>query len=254
MPRIVNAYDQRLLVLSLVLVLGGCSSVCQRCATDQQAKRTVSTAPSRAVQELLAQRTWAAFVERRAAHEARAMQVAAIDADHDQVTHLPRVSLQIGSPIALATAMQMVVAETGYSVVYGVGVDPQRPVSSTLVHQRLDAASDVLVRPLGYHAHLDTRDRQVQISALMTVRWRLPATEKDEAWWHAVRTSLEHTLASSEPIATTARDSTPMTQLTSTVVVDRTTESIVVSAPIPRIAVIDAYLSGLGAERLDQEE
>ena len=182
MPQMITAYGSRLMVLSVLLLVHGCSGVCGRCTSDSRTERFASQRPSRAVQELFAQRTWTAFVEQRTAHEARALQVAAIDADGDRLMHLPRVSLQAGTPIALATAMQMLVAETGYSVVYGVGADPHPPVSSSLVHQRLDTASDALVRPLGYHALVNTRDRQVQITSVMTGRWRLPAVEKDEAW------------------------------------------------------------------------
>jgi hypothetical protein len=129
MPTTMPARYSCLVVFSVLMVLGGCGVPCQRCGKEGH---VAPTTPSRAVQELLAHRTWAAFVEGRAAHEERAMQVAAIEADHDRVAHLPRVSLRVGTPIPLATAMQMLVAETGYSVVYEVGVDPQHPVSSLL--------------------------------------------------------------------------------------------------------------------------
>jgi hypothetical protein len=255
MPQVIIVYGARLMMLSVILLVHGCSGACQRCATDRPADRAGTTIPSRAVQELLAQRTWAALVEQRAAHEARALQVAAIDAEHDRVIHLPRVSLQVGTPIPLATAMQMLVAETGYSVVYGDGVDPHQPVSSSLVHQRLDAASDALVQPLGYTARLHTRDRQIHIASLMTAHWRLPPVEKDEAWWDAARTRLDEVLAAGAATATASGGSAPlMVPANGTVMIDHTTRLIAVSAPIPRLAVIDAYLSGLGAERLDMQE
>ncbi len=254
MPQMIIVYGARLMMLSVFLLVHGCSGACQRCATDRPADRAATTIPSRAVQELLAQRTWAALVAQRAAHEARAMQIAAIDAEHDRVTHLPRVSLQVGTPIPLATAMHLLLAETGYSVVYGSGVDPHQPVSSSLVHQRLDTASVALVQPLGYTARLHTRDRQIHIASRMTAHWRLPAEEKDAAWWDAVQTRLDNVITVDAQTATVSSNSAPRGHANGTVMIDRATRLIAVSAPIPRMAVIDTYLSGLGAECLDREE
>ncbi len=255
MPRSLTPPDVGVLWLVLLMSLTGCSTVCQRCVTDDtHPVPTASTLPSRAEQEIWAQRTWAAFVEHRALHEARATQVAAIDAAYGRLVHLPRVSLQVSTPISLATALRLLVAETGYSVVYGVGVDTQRAVTPAFVHQRLDAASDVLVRPLGYRAQLNTRDRQITIDALMTRRWHLPAEDKDEAWWNAVRIALERTLAAEAATAATSGTSLPMTSPRSTVMVDRATGTIAVSAPVPRMDVLHTYLTGLGAEALSRHE
>ena len=255
MSRSVTAFDGELLWLVLLACLTGCSTVCQRCvADDRQPARYVSNMPSRAEQEIWAQRTWAAFIEQRALHEAHATQVAAIDAARDRLVHLPRVSLQVSTPIPLATALRLLVAETGYSVVYGLGVDAQRAVTPAFVHQRLDAASNVLVRPLGYRAQLNTRDRQIEIDALMTRRWHLRAEDKDEAWWNAVRIALERTMTAEAATAATSGTSLRMTLPHSTVMVDRATGMVAVSAPIPQMAAIETYLSGLGAERLETRE
>lgn len=255
MSRSVTVCDVELLWLVLFMCLTGCSTVCQRCATnDQPPARGVSAMPSRAEQEIWAQRTWAAFVEQRMLHEAHAAQVAAIDAEYDRIVHLPRVSLQVSTAISLATAMRLLVAETGYSVVYGVGVDAQRAVTPALVHQRLDAASDLLVRPLSYRAQLNTRDRLIKIDALMTRQWRLRAEDKDEAWWNAVRTALEQSLAAETATVATFGISIPTTPPPSTVMVDRGTGTIAVSAPVQRMDVLDTYLTGLGAEAVSRPE
>jgi hypothetical protein len=255
MSRSVTVSDVGLLWLVLLISLTGCSTVCHRCLPDEQPPaRGVSNMPSRAEQEIWAQRTWTAFIEHRALHEARATQVAAIDAEYDRLVHLPRVSLQVRTPIPLATALRLLVAETGYSVVYGVGVEAQRAVTPAFVHQRLDAASDALVRPLGYHAQLNTRDRQIEITALMTGRWRLPAFEQTEERWQDIQTTLTQSVASSTPTDAPSGNAVRVDDAPGTVLIDRATRTIAVSAPIPQMAVIEAYLSGLGAERLDTRE
>ena len=255
MPRSLTPPDVGLMGLVLLTWLSGCSTVCQRCVTDDtHPVRIASAMPSRAAQEIWAQRTWATFIEQRARHEAHAAQVAAIDAEYDRIDHLPRVSLQVSTPIPLATALRLLMAETGYSVVYGVGVDTQRAVTPAFVHQRLDAASDVLVRPLGYHARLNSRDRQIEITALMTERWRLPAGEKMAERWQDIHTTLTQTIASSAQTDAPSGNAVRVKVAPSTVLIDRVTRLIAVSAPIPHMAVIEAYLSGLGAERLDTRE
>lgn len=232
-------------VALLMFAVGGCSS---RLAPSNDSVSVVAyTPPSRQEQEIALQQTWRTLIAERARREQAAAQSRQEEATLDALRQLPWVSLTSGGKTTLAEAVNLLLHETGYSVVYGPYVDAALPVATHITRLRLDRAMTTLVHPFGYQVQLEPGERQIHVTSLMTRMWQMPvgpeAETSTEPFWHALRTDLQHLVHGERE-----------QQAPGFVHIEPQTGHVTVAALVLRMSQIEALMSELSATPIHSRE
>ena len=219
----------------------GCAACVGRTVTPQ----LTAPLPTAAERAVILRDAWQTILRER---EAREVSVAAVqdeEAAQDVLARMPRVSLASGGTATLAEAIHLLLSGTDYSYEYESGVDPFQPVATYMTHQRLDDAVASLVQPLGYTVEVTPLQRRLRITPLQTRTWRVAEAPRDEAFWEEVR----------ERVTTLLRGEDERLVLRpGTVRIDRTSQTVRVSAAAARLENVTAYLTRLSIRDSLEEE
>jgi hypothetical protein len=229
----------------IVCAVGGCSS---RLAPNNETSSSISyTPPSRQEHAIALRQTWRALIAERTRREQAAAQTRQEEATLDALRQLPWVSLTSGGQTTLVEAVNLLLHDTGYSVVYGPYVDASLPVATHITRLRLDRAMTALVHPFGYQVQLKPGERQIHITSLMTRMWQMPLGPETETstepFWHALRRDLQQLVHGEREH-----------QAPGFVRIEPQTGQVTVAALVLRMPQIDALMSELSATPIHSRE
>ena len=182
---------------------------------------------------LALRQTWETLVAEREARARRAANDQETEVQEDAVRQLPSVSLATSQHTTLAEALSVLLATLPYTVVYGPQVEVTTPLTSHIVHQRLDRAVATLVHPLGYQATVEPLRREIHIAAMLTRHWMLPPRPTtDDRFWTQLGTDLRALV----------HDDLDIDSASGAVVLDPTIGAVTVSARVARMPLVETHM------------
>jgi hypothetical protein len=200
--------------------------------------------PSWQERQLALRQTWETLVAERSARERQAALDQTAEAEADATRQLPAVSLITNGEATLAEALTVLLTDLQYTVVYGPYVEPARPLTAYISHQRLDRAMVILVHPLGYDVTINPLQRDIHINALATRHWAVsPRPATDTRFWTQLTETLQELVHDERGVPTAP----------GYVVVNPEAGEVTVSAPVPRMPAIEAHMQPLAVASTGEE-
>lgn len=200
--------------------------------------------PSWQERQLALRHTWETLVAERSVRAQRAARDQAMEVEADATRQLPAVSLATNGETTLAEAVTVLLTDLPYTIVYGPYVDPARPLTAYISHQRLDRAMAILVYPLGYAVTVDLLRRDIHIEAMATRHWDVaPRPATDTRFWTQLTDTLQELVHDERGVPTAP----------GYVVVNREAGEVTVSARVPRIPAIEAHMRPLAVATTGEE-